>query len=212
MIVFAGLKIGNYAFTLMISLHTLSLINYLSREPELSSLSRRFISGILVSLAVYCFYSLIVHGLLDRLFIPIRIGNQNVYVAERLYKFKNLGIGDKIAYYKDGYYGYEVALSSGKFIGTVIAKGGDNIMFKENIIVTKNATYPKTGILRTFSSTEYIVPPDCIFVFPEQGSIVAVNLANNLSLERYINIFLVSDQDYIGYIPKKWFCRWQYIN
>jgi len=210
--VFAGFKIGNYAFTLMIFLHTLSLINYLSREPNLSNLSSRFISGILVSAAVYCFYTLIVIGLLDRLFIPVRIDNENVYVAKRLYGFKNLRIGDKIAYYKEGYYGYDVAINSGKFIGTIIAKGGDKIKFRESIIMTKKATYPKTGIFRTFASNEYIVPPDCYFVFPERGSIMAVNRANNVSLERYINLFLVSDQDYIGYIPKKWFCRWQYIN
>ncbi|MGC8886680.1 MAG: hypothetical protein ACP5MG_05925 [Verrucomicrobiia bacterium] len=212
LIFFAGLSAAKYAFTLMIFLHSISIVNYLYRELNGLSLFGRAISGLAISVIIYLFYSFIIIGLLDKIYTPITTVNRDVFVIKRIYDFKKLKPGDKIAYYKGGVYNPQMIIYSGMLIGTVIGKSGDKIEFKEKIIVTKNNAYPGSGFINNISFSDYVVPPDCLFVLPQNESFKLYNRFDNFNYDRFVDWCIVRADDYRGYIPKKWFCRWQYFN
>ncbi len=195
------------AFSVMVLLHSISIVNCF--EPLLSRLSVKIKIGfaILISIILTMFCSSFIQ-MLDRTFLfPLRYkDSKNWYIVLSITDFKKIKPGDKIAYHRGRLkVANAVYIERGRYVGTVIAKGGDKIEFKGKLIKVEDRVYANSRPILDIN--EFVVPKNEFFVLPDEECFES-NIFKIINFDK--TFFLVYENDYRGYIPKKWFCKRQY--
>ncbi len=195
------------AFSIMVFLHSISIVNcfgWLLRQISLK-IKVGFAIFISVILTMFCFSFI---QMLDRTFLfPLRYkDSNNWYVVLSITDFKKIKPGDKIAYYRDRLrVGPAVYIEKGRYIGTVIAKGGSKIEFKGKLIKAEDRIYATSKPILNIK--EFVVPKNDLFVLPDE-EYFEPGIFKVIDFD--IRFFLINENDYRGYLPKKWFCKRQY--
>ena len=195
------------AFSIMVFLHSISIINCFGSLLSRLRVKIKVGFAILISVILTMFCSSFIQ-ILDRTFLfPVRYkDSKNWYIVLSITDFKKIEPWDKIAYYRGRLkVANAVYIERGRYVGTVIAKGGDKIEFKGKFIKVEDRIYATSRPILNIN--EFVVPKNDLFVLPDEECFESSIFK---TIEFDIKFFLVDENDYRGYIPKKWFCKRQY--
>ena len=214
-VVWFGHTAGNFAFGLLLSIHTTGFVYYCSpllrNEPFQSRLFFTLLSLIVIGGLFYAPVRIVIqrHWL-----IPLR-ARGNVVIVHRLGAPQDIKRGDWIMYslnedwegeaHRDGV----VWVRSGFGCGPVLAVAGDRVVFSTNSFTVNGEARPLLPHMPT--DGEVVVPEKHWFVWPEldisgHGNVSEANISATM-----LQLATVSESEFIGKPFKRWFWRRQIL-
>jgi hypothetical protein len=209
-IVWMGYPIGNYAFGLMLSIHTTGFVYYCS--PWLineSLMCRIFLTiGVMLGLGLLIYMPLRTHWLL-----PLRV-NGHAVIVEKFPFTHDIKRGDRIAYELSGYYfsnhfGQGVSDQVGIGVGLVLATAGDRIEFSEDHFSVNGVPQPLLPHMP--ASGNFVVPENHWFIWPNLAISGNWNVGEANISSAMLQLADVPESKIIGKPFKRWFWRKQIL-
>jgi len=211
-IMWLGHPFGNYAFGLMLSIHTTGLVYYCG--PLLAN--ARFQDRMFFTLAVLIalgglLYAPIRSTIQAHWMMPLRV-NGHVVVVQKRTSVDTVQRGDWVAYTLSGYvisvHGYRTADDhSGTGFGPVLATAGDRVSFSTNVFTVNGVPRPLLPHMPV--SGTITVPGNHWFIWPD----LAISGHGNVGEESISSAMLqradVSENQFVGKPCKRWFGRQQ---
>lgn len=217
-IVWLGYPFGNYAFGMMLSIHTTGFVYYCSpwliNEPFRS---RIFLTiGLMLALGLVIYWPLR-SAIQNHWLMPLRV-NGHVIVVQRLVSTRTVRRGDWIAYKlsrssDDDAFGYaedtRIYVHSGIGFGPLLAAGSDRVEFSTNSFAVNGISQPLLPHMPI--SGMVTVPENQWFIWPNlgisgHGNVGAVNISAIM-----LRMATVPENQFIGKPFKRWFWRKQIL-
>ncbi len=209
-ILWMGYPAGNYAFGLMLSIHTTSLVYYCSPWLINQSFAHRiFLTiGVMLALGLFLYMPLRTYWLL-----PLRV-NDHAVIVEKLPFSHSIKRGDRIAYNLSGYYfsnhgGQGVSGKSGIGLGQVLATPGDSIEFLADHFTVNGVPQPLLPHMPT--SGTWLVPENHWFIWPNIAISGNWNPGDANISSAMLQIADVPENQFVGKPFKRWFWRKQIL-
>lgn len=182
-IVWLGYPAANFAFGLMLSIHTTGLVYYcgpwLIHEPLRSRIF--FTVGMMLALGL-CFYAPLRSIIQNHWLMPMRVGDRVIVVSVGA-KPEALKRGDWAAFRSSPNGGGE----AGFVLGPVMGLGGDRV---DSLVVPENAWLMRAEFVRHYTHE--------LGIFATSGGVVQ-------------QMVIVSREDYVGRPFHRWFWRKQIL-
>jgi hypothetical protein len=211
-IMWLGYPFGNYAFGLMLSIHTTGLAYYCS--PLLAGTQLRyrllFTAVVLVALGGLI-YSPLRNAIQEHWLLPLRM-NGHVIVVQKLALANNVRRGDWIAYTLSGHvisvHGYQnVYADSGLGFGPILAVAGDRVAFSTNSFSVNGISHPLLPHMPLTGTM--IVSGNHWFIWPELAISGHGNVGEAAISDVMLRMADVSQEQFVGKPFKQWFGRRQ---
>jgi hypothetical protein len=205
-VIWLGFPAGNYAFGILLSIHSTGLA-YLC-EPWLEGARLR--SRMLFSLALMVVLGALLYmparSLVEKHWLlPMQLNGQ-VVIVQKLASAGAIHRGNWIAYRILVVHGDGVYSEAGFGLGPVLATGGDRVQFRK-------ATFEVNGVSRPSrphmpASGEWIVPEKHWFVWPDLD-ITGHGIAEANISEAILRMATIPHDRFVGKPFKRWFWRRQ---
>ena len=211
-----GYPIGNFAFGLMLAIHTSGFVYYCDPVLRREELGARLAFVLAALLAVgLLVYLPLRNFVLQHWLVPFRLNNGHVFVVQRQFPAAAILRGDWIAYklgsdssdWQNGWAHGAVHVRFGLGLGPVLAMAGDRVGFSTNGFTVNGLPHallphmPQTG--------EIILREKQWFVWPELGISGYGNTPEGNISGMMLQLAVVSENDFIGKPFKQWFGRRQ---
>jgi hypothetical protein len=212
-VVWFGYPAGNFAFGLLLSIHTTGFVYYCSPFLRNEPFRSRMFFTLLSLIAIGgLFYAPIRSVIQQRWLIPLRVRG-NVIIVHRLGAPHDIKRGDWVMYSQnsgqtgEAHNGGAVWVQAGFGWGPVLAMAGDRVKFSTNAFMVNGKTQPLLPHMPT--SGEVVVPEKHWFIWPEldisgHGNVGEVNISAAM-----LQMATVSQEQFIGKPFKRWFWRRQ---
>ncbi len=210
-----GYPIGNFAFGLMLAIHTSGFVYYCSPLMRQEELGARLGFTLAALLGVGLLFYLPLRNLvLQRWVVPLRL-NGHVYVAQRQFPAAAIQRGDWIAYklgsgssgWESGWAHGAVHVRSGMGLGPVLAVAGDRVGFSTNGFAVNGVLHPLLPHMP--QSGEVPLREKQWFVWPELGITGYGNTPEGNISGMMMQLAVVSENDFVGKIFPRWLWRRQ---
>lgn len=204
-----GYPLGNYAFGLIISIHTSSLVYYCGPAMQAWELKNRIFFTVLVLMAVgFLFYGPLRDFIQYRFLMPLQM-NGRVIVVQKFALVSSVKRGDWIAYriaysYENGDDAW-VHIHSGIGFGPVLGMAGDSVEFSSKGFLVNGVLRPSLAYMP--SSGSFVVAQKQWFIWPNY-SVSGHGYASHVT-SIMLGLANVSEQQYAGKPFKHWFWRKQ---
>jgi hypothetical protein len=209
-IMWLGYPWGNFAFGLMLSIHTTGLVYYCT--PLLAGMQLRY--RLLFTVAVLMalgglIYSPLRGTIQQHWLLPLRMNGQ-VVVVQKLASANTIRRGDWIAYTLSGYvisgHGNQYRDGhSGLGLGAVLAIAGDRVVFSTNCFTVNDIPHPLLPQMPVTGSL--IVPGNHWFIWPNLAISGHGYVSQTTISATMLQLADVSDEQFIGKPFKRWFGR-----
>ena len=209
-LVWMGHPIGNYAFGLMLSIHTTGLVYYcgpwLSNEPFHHRIF--FTIATLLGLGLFLYGPLRTHWLL-----PLSV-NGHAVIVEKFAMAGGVKRGDWVAYKLSGYrfsnhMGNGVMDRTSLGLGSVLATTGDRVEFSTNQFTINGVPHP---LLPHMPQTgNWVVPENHWFIWPNVAISGNWNVSEADISSAMMQMADVQEKQFIGKPFKRWFFRKQIL-
>jgi hypothetical protein len=213
-IVWLGYPIGNYAFGMMISIHTTGFVYYCS--PYL--LDKDFWFRIFFTIAMLLLFNLVIYSPLrsviqNQWLMPLRLNN-HVIVVGKFNAAQSVKRGEPVAYTLKGYYfsnhgGQGVLAQTSMGLGAVLATAGDNIEFSPGHFTVNGVSQPSLAHMP--SSGGLVVPENHWFIWPNLAMSGNWSVGEETVAPAMLQLANVSEDQYVGRPFKRWFWRKQIL-
>jgi len=213
-----GYPIGNFAFGLILAIHTSGFVYYCGPVLQREELGARlgFVLAALLAVGLL-FYLPLRHLVLQYWLVPFRLNNGHVFVVQRQFPAAAIQRGDWVAYKlgadNDGWtwdtggaHG-AVHVRSGLGLGPVLAVAGDRVGFSTNGFTVNGLPHALRPHMPT--SGEITVREKQWFIWPELGISGYGNTPEGNISGMMQQLAVVSENNYIGKPFKQWFGRRQ---
>lgn len=209
-IVWMGYPFGNYAFGLMLSIHTTGFVYYCGPWLINESFGHRifFTIGVMLGLGLLLYMPLRTHWLL-----PLRVNGHTV-IVEKFALAHGIKRGDRIAYKLSGYYfsnhgGSGISDSTGLGLGLVLATAGDRVEFSTNNFTVNGVPQPLLPHMPT--SGNLVVPENHWFIWPNLAISGNWDVGEANISSAMLQIANVPEKQFVGKPFKHWFWRKQIL-
>ena len=211
-IVWLGYPFGNYAFGLMLSIHTSGFVYYCSPVLLNADIWRRILFTIAILLGLGLFlYTPTRSVIQDHWLTPLR-ANGRVFVMQKFSPAQGVKRGDWIAYSLSGHifsnHGYEDSYGrNGMGLGPVLAVPGDHVEFSAKTFSVNGVPQPLLPHMP--ASGNLVVPENHWFIWPSfsisgQGNEARIS-------ELMMSAATVPENQFVGKPFKRWFWRKQIL-
>ena len=210
-IVWLGYPVGNYAFGMMISIHTTGFVYYCS--PFL--LDKDFLFRIFFTIAMLILFGLVIYSPLrgmiqNHWLMPLRL-NGHVIIVQKIAPANVVKRGDWIAYNlssaSESGDDLWIHFRAGVGFGPVLAMAGNRVEFSTNVFFVNGVSQPLLPHMPT--SGNLTVPEKNWFIWPSY-SITGQGNENRISATM-LQMADVSENQFIGKPFKRWFWRKQIL-
>ncbi|HUA68518.1 MAG TPA: hypothetical protein VMA13_08215 [Candidatus Saccharimonadales bacterium] len=211
-IVWLGHPWGNYAFGLMLSIHTTGIVYYCSPLLVYASFSFRLLFTVGILLAVGgLIYAPLRSTIQERWLMPVRVNGQVVVIQKKV-PANAIRRGDWVAYALTGYviseHGYRNADEhSGLGLGPVLALAGDHVGFSPNAFTVNGISHPLLAHMPT--SGTLTVPEKHWFIWPDLAISGHGNVGEASISAAMLQMADVSENQFVGKPFNRWFWRRQ---
>jgi len=212
-VVWFGCPAGNFAFGLLLSLHTTGFVYYcnplLLNKPLGSRLRFTLLSLIALGLLIYAPMRYVIQ---QRWLTPLRVRG-NVVIVHRTGAPLDIKRGDWVMYslrqdrLGEGHHGGAVWVQAGFGWGPVLAVARDRVAFSTNSFTVNGEARPLLPHMPTYG--ELVVPEKHWFVWPELDISVHGNVSEASISAMMLQSATVSESEFIGKPFKHWFWRRQ---
>ena len=208
-----GYPAGNFAFGLLLSIHTTGFMYYCSPWLQQEEFRGRLAITLLALMAIgLLIYLPIRNGMLQQRWLPLRV-NGRVYVVQRQFPVAAIQRGDWIAYkLGGGSSGWQtggghgtVYVRSGMGFGPVLAMAGDRVTFSTNVFTVNGIQHPLLPHMPR--AGEVAVPEKNWFVWP--GYSISGEGDENRITSLMLQLALVPENDFVGKPFQRWLGRRQ---
>jgi hypothetical protein len=214
-IVWLGYPVGNYAFGMMISIHTTGFVYYCN--PYL--LDKDFWFRIFFTIAMLILFGLVIYSPLRSVIqnywmMPLR-RNGNVIVVEKFASANAIKRGDWVMYSLQNHSagnpheGGAVWVREGFGWGPVLAMAGDSVGFSTNSFAVNGVERPLLPHMPT--SGNLTVPEKNWFIWPELGISGHGNTSEAVISGTMLQLATVPEDQFTGKPFKRWFWRKQIL-
>jgi hypothetical protein len=211
--VWFGRPAGNFAFGLLLSIHTTGFMYYCSPLLQQEQLRSRLFFTLLTLVALGLgIYLPARNVILQHWLMPLRINGQ-VAVVQRQFSADAIRCGDWIAYRLRGSGGWEegaVRVRSGMGLGPVLAMAGDRVEFSPKAFTVNGISHPSLPHMPT--SGGLTVPENNWFVWPNVGISGHGNVGEDRISAAMLQMATVSREQFAGKPFKRWFWRRQILS
>jgi hypothetical protein len=211
-----GHPVGNFAFGLLLSIHTTGFMYYCSPLLLDSSLGSRLFFTLLALLALgLLLYAPIRSVIQQHWLIPLRVRG-NVIIVHRLGAPHDIKRGDWVMYSQnseetgEAHHGGAVWVRAGFGYGPVLAVAGDRVEFSTNCFRVHGEAQPLLPHMPT--SGEVVVPEKHWFVWPELDISGHGNVGEGNISAAMLQMATVSEKQFIGKPFKRWLWRRQILS
>jgi hypothetical protein len=209
-IVWMGYPLGNYAFGLMLSVHTSGFVYYcspwLSNEPFRHRIF--FTISTLLGLGLFLYMPLRTHWLL-----PLRV-NGHAVIVEKFVMSGGVKRGDWVAYKLSGYFfsnhmGHGVLNQTSLGLGSVLAMTGDRVEFSTNQFTVNGV--PHTHLPHMPETGNWVVPENHWFIWPNVAISGNWNVGEASISSAMMQMADVQEKQFAGKPFNYWFWRKQIL-
>jgi len=209
--VWFGHPVGNFAFGLLLSIHTSGFVYYCSPLLQEGQLRSRLFFTLLILIALgLVIYLPLRNAILQHWLVPLRI-NGRVMVVQRQFSANAIQRGDWIAYRlsENGGWGEGgIRVRSGMGLGSVLAMAGDRVGFSTNAFTVNGISHPLLPHMPNAGGLT--VPGKNWFVWPNfdisggHGNVLESNISAAM-----LQMALVPQAQFVGKPFKRWLWRRQ---
>jgi len=207
-IIWFGHALANLAFGLILSIHVSGITYYCDSFLRQWELPRRILFTVLVLFAVgFGFYSPLRNMIQKHWLMPLQVNGQ-VVVVEKNASAGSVRRGDWVAYQLGEYSRWSrddltINTHSSVGFGPVLAVGGDQVIFSNNVFVVNGIAHPLLPYMP--SSGGVMVPENYWFIWPSY-SITGHGYEGRIT-ETMMSLASVPEQNFVGKPLNHWF--WQ---
>lgn len=212
-IVGLGHPVANFAFGLMISIHSTGLIYYCNPILAKESFPARIGVTLVVLIAIGLGLYLPARNLVQaHWLVPLQM-NGRVVVVQRMFQLPVIKRGDWVAYNFEenatghNYHGGVVQLHTGMGLGPVLALAGDQVVFSNNLF-SVNGIW-QTNLPHMPSSGELVVSENHWFIWPNLGISGHGNVGEARISSALLGLSDVAEANFWGRPFQRWFWRKQ---
>ena len=212
-VVWFGYPAGNFAFGLLLSIHTTGFVYYCDPFLQQEQLRSRLLFTLLALMALGgLFYAPIRSVIQQHWLIPLRVRG-NVIIVHRLGAPHEIKRGDWIMFSQnseqtgEAHNGGAVRIQAGFGWGPVLAKVGDRVKFSTNAFMVNGEAQPLLPHMPT--SGEVVVLEKHWFIWPELDISGHGNVGEGAISATMLQLAMVSENQFIGKPFKRWFWRRQ---
>jgi hypothetical protein len=206
-----GHPAGNFAFGLLLSIHTTGFVYYCSPLLQQEQLRSRLFFTLLALLALGLLIYLPIRSIIQQHWVtPLRVG-ENVVIVHRLGAPHDIKRGDWVMYSLgeasegEAHQGGAVQVQAGFGWGPVLAVAGDRVVFSSNAFMVNGEARPLLPHMP--SSGEVVVPEKHWFIWPSY-SISGAGNENRIS-STMLQLATVPENQFVGKPFKRWLWRRQ---
>jgi len=214
--VWFGHPAGNFAFGLLLSIHTTGFAYYCSpflrNEPLQSRLLVTLLSLVVIGFVIYL---PVRNVILQHWLVPLRINGQ-VVIVHRLGAPHDIKHGDWVMYSLsegwagEAHRGGAVWVRAGFGWGPVLAMAGDRVEFSTNAFTVNGISHPLLPHMP--DSGGLTVPENHWFVWPNVGISGHGNVGEGAISAMMLQLAMVSEDQFIGKPFKRWLWRRQILS
>jgi hypothetical protein len=211
-----GHPAGNFAFGLLLSIHTTGFVYYCSPLLLDAPFRSRLLFTLLALLAIgLLIYAPIRNVIQQHWLIPLRVRG-NVIIVHRTGAPHDIKRGDWVMYSQNGeqtgeaHNGGAVRVRAGFGCGPVLAVAGDRVEFSTNVFMVNGAAQPLLPHMPT--SGEVVVPEKHWFIWPELDISGHGNVGEASISAAMLQMATVSQEQFIGKPFKRWLWRRQVLS
>lgn len=209
-LVWMGHPLGNYAFGLMLSIHTTGLVYYCGPWLANETFGGRilFTIGVMLGLGLFLYMPLRTHWLL-----PLRV-NGHAVIVEKFAMASGVKRGDWVAYKLSGYrfsnhMGNGVMDRTSLGLGSVLATTGDRVEFSTNQFTVNGVPHP---LLPHMPQTgNWVVPENHWFIWPNVAISGNWNVGEADISSAMMQMANVPETQFVGKPFRRWFWRKQIL-
>jgi hypothetical protein len=211
-IVWFGHPLANFAFGLMVSTHTSSIVYYCGPALQLWGLrSRLLFTGLVLISLGFLLYGPLRDFIENHFIMPLRINGQVVVVQKMAGRAGNVQRGDWVAYHisYSAEYGDDawVDIRAGTGFGPVLGVAGDTVEFSAKGFSVNGVLRPPLPYMPSGGS--FIVGTNQWFIWPSD-SVSGHGYESRVS-SAMLDLAKVSEDQYAGRPLKHWFWHKQAI-
>lgn len=211
--VWFGYPAGNFAFGLLLSIHTTGLVYYCSPLLQQEQLRSRLFFTLLILMALgLVIYLPVRNAILQHWLVPLRINGQ-VVVVQRQFSADAIRRGDWIAYRLPGGGGWgegAVHVRSGMGLGPVLAMAGNRVEFSTNAFMVNGIPHPLLPHMPNAGGLT--VPEKHWFIWPNVGISGHGNVGEDRISSAMLQMATVSREQFVGKPFKRWLWRRQILS
>jgi hypothetical protein len=206
-----GYPIANFAFGLLVSIHTSGFVYYCDPFLRAWEFGPRILFTGLVLVGLGCsIYLPLRNTIQNDWLMPLRI-NGNIVVVQRIVSAQDIKHGDWIAYRLTGasesFYEEDLRISArgGVGLGPVLGVAGDQVVFSNDVVSVNGVTRPLMPFMPR--SGTVTVPDGCWFIWP--GYSIRGRGDSGRITSLMLSLANVPYKAYFGRPLKRWFWRTQ---